>query len=125
MCPRIFAGFPWEVRRGLNLLPTPRRVLLPSCLLTYFTAAGENPAGRNRDVTAIPVSRSGVAHVHTPRDMSGQFWLPFVICAMEFRNLLNSTWQISTTAEFCSQIPIGRFKFRRARSQNMRGRIQR
>ena len=42
--------------------------------------------------------------------MSGQFWLPFVICPMEFRNLLNSTLQISTTHPVSSNLtpsPLG------------------
>ena len=51
--------------------------------------------------------------------MSGQFWLPFVICPMEFRNLLNSTWQISTTHPVSSNLtpsPLGS-----ARVRNHRG----
>ena len=42
--------------------------------------------------------------------MYGQFPFPFVICPMEFRNLLNSTLQISTTHPVSSNLtpsPLG------------------
>ena len=44
------------------------------------------------------------------RAMYGRFLFPFVICPMEFRNLLNSTWQISTTHPVSSNLtpsPLG------------------
>ena len=49
----------------------------------------------------------GGAHTNS---MYGQFPFPFVICPMEFRNLLNSTLQISTTHPVSSNLtpsPLG------------------
>ena len=51
-----------------------------------------------------------LARNHRLRCMSGQFWLPFVICPTESRNLLNSARQITATHPVSSNLtpsPLG------------------
>ena len=76
----------------------------------------ENFVGR---VTGSRPIERGETRTEGRSRMSGQFWLPFVICPMEFRNLLNSARQITATHPVSSNLtpsPLGS-----ARVRNHRG----